>query len=218
MDNLKDTLLQICPPTSELIDFFVNRMFDNHYRGIHLSQHNRYLIDDVYNILKELNKYGKMEILIGDDNGVYSTTINDYKQFVDDVNKINGKGTLNSVKKTLFPDFHRMGLIKRYNEKGEEIDPYSRTTIKFVQIDKLGIKMINSQTTKDKYFCYLQAIQKLSNGLIETIKDLLVNLYDNDSREKRLTLDEFLLFITGINQTFSGKFYTSEHILKLIKD
>lgn len=209
MSNLKESINRIVP-YSELADFISNRLIDDNYRGIQMSQHNRYVMQDVINILKCLNAYGHLEILVGDDNGNYPATTHDYIEFVAKVKEINGKGTLNSIKKNLFPDFHRMGLIERYDDNNKPVDPYERTSIKYVEISKLGKQFITETNLKNQYFIFLKAIEKLSQGFIDSVKDLLL------SHDKLVINDiEMALFATGIGQTFSNQYYSFETICDL---
>lgn len=57
-------------PANKALAFIDYRLSFNSYRGMESSQHNRYQIDDVYNILKILNDMrpnkGLLQIRVGD--------------------------------------------------------------------------------------------------------------------------------------------------------
>lgn len=186
MEQLKEKLGKVLLPSSQLIDYLFNRVIDDNYRGWHISQHNRYNLENVVNILKELNKYEILEILVGDDKGFYENSIANYRQFVNNIRLTNRTGTLNSIKKNLFPDFDRMGLIERYDENKNRIVSEKRSTVKYVKISDIGKKLINSNSLKEKYFHYLRAIEKLSNGRIEIVKNILIDIYDENAQLKKL--------------------------------
>jgi hypothetical protein len=104
MQKLIEKISKILVPNSKIIEFIRNRLLDDNYRGIVISQHNRWNIDLICEILIEMNKFeGKIEILAGDDKGgPYESCIDDYRSLVDNLRKKINHLTLNSLKKTSF--------------------------------------------------------------------------------------------------------------------
>ena len=222
INKLRENLLQtLTSNNKDLIDYLENRLIDNNYRGNHISQHNRFDREKVECILDELFKKGKIEILQGDDNGKYPQSVWEYIDFVEKINKKVGNGTPNSIKKNLFPDFHRMGLIKRYDKNSNETNPYKTKSVKYVEISELGKKIIDPKAKqKEKNFIFMQAINRLSNGLIENTNNILVSLQNKNKKQNiqnYLETSEIMFFITGINQKFNNRIYYYDDILSLIE-
>ena len=220
INKLRENLLQtLTQNNADLIDYFVNRLTDNNYRGNHISQHNRFDRKKVECILDELSKKGKIEILQGDDKGNYPQSVSEYINFVENINKKIGNGTPNSIKKNLFPDFHRMGLIKRYDKNQNETNAYRTKSVKYVEISELGKKLIDSKTEqKHKNFIFMQAINRLSNGLIKNTNNILTSLQNEKTNYSNyLETTEIMFFITGINQKFNNKRYYYDDILLFVE-
>ena len=117
-------------PSKECLKFLAKRILSNNYRGVQLSQHNRYDVNIISTMLVEMyNIVGinKMRIRTTDlskrphntpDEYIYANYVNVL------MNKI-GRCTQDSVRKNLFVDLHRMGLINRYDKNNQLIYPTS---------------------------------------------------------------------------------------------
>ena len=91
---------------NEFLKYIVERIQQEDYRGLHISQHNRYDLDYVESIISSIHKITNgnyFEIPRGDyserTGGVRKYKIKDYPEFkeiVDSVKKLEGRGTYNS--------------------------------------------------------------------------------------------------------------------------
>lgn len=206
-----------------LVNYFVERFESKDYRGKHISQHNRYTIDKIKNILNALKEKGRIEILVADDKGKYPETAREYIKLVNELKENGIKVSINSLKKNLFVDMHRMGLITRFDkDKNEILDPFKRSKcVKYVQISSSGNDFINKSNLKEQTFIYMKAIDNLSNGFIEKTRQFFLNqvqdLPSNNRAKFKITRNEFGLFVTAIDCEFDGNKYTLENISNLYK-
>jgi two-component system OmpR family sensor kinase len=89
-------------PNNIFLQYIVDRINDNNYRGLHVSQHNRYDLDRLIEILTgiyNIVSYNEFRIPLGDDTGENDAECNDYYEIVGQVKTISGVGTINSLKK-----------------------------------------------------------------------------------------------------------------------
>ena len=205
-------------PDNEALKFLSKRLNGDDYRGRHLSQHNRFDMDKVHKILKLLNEFAPNKTFMQ----IRTTDISKrpepeeserkYVNFCQQVKEQLRIGTEDAMRKNLFPDFHRMGLIKRFGKNKREIDPYARKPVKFVTLTDLGIKLINS-SMKDRYFIYSKGLNRLLNGMVET---LLMMLRNDKFNLKKVEIHEYLFFITAI-QTSTKFSIGVEYAVNLIQ-
>ncbi len=90
------------------------------------------------------------------------------------------------MRKNLFVDLHRMGLIERYNKHKEPTDPFSRQNVKYVSLSNQGLKLIKAKNILDKYFIFSKGIDSLLGGYIDTILDIL--------RDKEYEIDKISIY------------------------
>lgn len=166
---------------NEFLEYIVERVLRNDYRGIQISQHNRLtfsyfekLIESIYEVAGK----GIFRIHVGDDEGELQPDAETYYKLVEKVKEKTGKGTINSIKKNTFPDIAKMGFIFRYDKGKNLIDEYgSRKGIYYVSLTPLGIKFISMPK--------FERIKSFSDGI-----DHLVGNLSNDLAEF-LSLNEF---------------------------
>ena len=85
------------------LEYIVDRVQDDNYRGIQCSQHNRLSYDYVKNLMMtifELAENNRIRIHVGDDSGEKQPEADIYYKIVSSTKNISGKGTINSLKKT----------------------------------------------------------------------------------------------------------------------
>lgn len=120
MSNFND--LQKIDPDNEFIKYISKRLKRDDYRGIHISQHNRYDVNYVLKLIKCIfdNVGGKLFEIPSGDYSERTGTITfepkcypEYQEIVKCIHTATDKGTYNSVKKNFFVDLDRMGLLKR---------------------------------------------------------------------------------------------------------
>lgn len=169
--NCNDRFLQVSP-TNDALRFLRRRLVSDKYRGAHYSQHNRYVMSDVRKILCALNQHASDDGLLA----IRTTDISKrpilnhdeipYSNFCDDVRRSIKKGSQDAMRKNYFPDFHRMGLINRYDKRRNLVEPLAqRKCIKYVSVTPLGKKLIDSNEL-DAYYIYSKCIDQLLEGTI----------------------------------------------------
>lgn len=205
-------------PGNEALKFIDRRLLDDKYRGDESSQHNRYDMAEVFNILSILNKFAPQKNLIrirDTDLSKRPENTSDeipYALFCDEVKKVVGKGTQDSIRKNLFVDFHRMGLIERYNNNRDKLDAFSGAGVKYVSLTDDGIKFVNS-TLLNRAFMFTKALDKLLGGYIEISLDLLK---DDEYKIGKITKWEFMFFVSAIDSNTDFRIDTYECV-QLIK-
>ncbi len=166
-------------PGNNALKFISKRISDDKYRGAHHSQHNRYDSRRMIGILKLLNQYAPnqelMAIRTADFSKRPTNTAEEgtYAEFCNAAKAVSEIGTQDAMRKTLFVDLHRMGLINRFNKNKESLDPFARTSIKYVSISDQGLKLINSSNILDQDFIFSKAIDNLLGGSIDVILEIL---------------------------------------------
>lgn len=200
--------------TNKALQFIEKRIKSDDYRGGNLSQQNRYDYVQVKSILTIFNKLcsttEKMTIRIGDISKKPYNTDDEiiYSQFCDEVKKQCGIGTQDAMRKNLFVDLHRMGLIIRYDKHERPTNPYKRTPIKYVSLTDLGHKFINSNFHTG-YFIFAQAIDNL---LRHTVEFLLHILRDESYQINYIGFDEYMFFVSAIECGFDFEVSCAESI------
>lgn len=191
--------ISMIDPSKKCLEFLKNRIQNDNYRGMQISQHNRYTVEDVKTILLALNKYldsdGFLQIR---DTDLSKRPFNvegeeNYANFINEVNKKrpNSKGTQDSIRKNYFVDFHRMCFINRFDKDKKETDPYRQSRIKFVGLTDLGKQFINeANIINEKYY----NTKILSEYILE---------YRTMSKFQQKALDEYLALYCDPD-TFSG--------------
>jgi len=202
-------------PSKECLEFLYDRILDINYRGIQISQHNRYTYEQVVGMLSimyDLVGTNKMVIRTTDLKKRPHNTYDEltYAKYTTLVNEKYGKGTQDSIRKNLFVDFHRMGLIYRYSLDGKHLNPYARKTVKSVSLTPLALDLINSEISDfDRYLLFTRALDNLLKGLATDFFDILAEL-------DYLTIDEYTFFISFLRQPLNGKYTSMEEVIKYV--
>ena len=154
-------------PGNKALEFIDFRIKNEKYRGSPSSEHNRYVMTQIVDILTLLDKYAPSQRLMTirttdiskrpenyPDEFLYAKFCNEAKEKTKGISSKKGIGTQDAMRKNLFPDLHRMGLIERYDKNQELTDSFSRKNVKYVAISKQGLKLIRAKTILDKYFIF----------------------------------------------------------------
>lgn len=216
------------------LQYIVDRLQKDDYRGIHISQHNRYDLSFVINMLsaiKDIVDDKLFEIPRGDYSereNVKKYNINDYqdfKQITDAVFSSTGRTTYNSIKKNFFVDFHRMGLITRYDKNSAATNPYKRTTIHYVSLTKAANKLLNSSELIEKHRIFTEVLDK---NLFKSYLSYLVNLiFESPYKDTSISIYEFMFILTDteletpiklLNEYRRLKPFEKDKLLKLIQE
>lgn len=206
---------------NKALQFIDDRIKSDEYRGVHVSQHNRYDMDVIVGILTLFDRYSPSQELMR----IRTTDISKrpqnypeeaiYARFCDDAKKKYGIGSQDAMRKNLFVDMHRMGLIKRYNKDRNLIDPFSRGRVQYVSISDQGLKLIDSEKTiLEQRFIFSKAINKLLGGQIEILLNIL---RDSEHDIGSIFINEYMFFISAINMKTDFRLSISEAI-DLIKE
>lgn len=189
-------------PGNEALEFIDARLSDDKYRGNCPSQHNRYTMEKVVKILKLFDKYAPGKSLMA----IRTTDISKrpentpeertYARFCNEAKQEVGIGTQDAMRKNLFVDLHRMGLLVRYGAAQVPTDPFRRQKVKYVSLSNLGIRLIEARSIEDRFYIFSKGVDRLLSGYIDVLLDLL---RDTELRLKSLTIYEFIFFVSAIN-------------------
>jgi hypothetical protein len=187
------------------LEYIVCRLQKDDYRGVHISQHNRYGLEFVIKMLGAIkDEVGSalFEIPRGDYSereNIKKYNVDDYPQFktiTNNVNSLVGKTTYNSIKKNFFVDFHRMGLITRYDKDKTPSDPYKRTTIHYVSLTNEANKLLNSSNIIKKHRIFTDVLDRnLFNSYLSNLVDLIFN---SQYKADTINIHEFMFIFTDV--------------------
>ncbi len=192
-------------PNNLFLNYIVDRVLDDNYRGIQCSQHNRLTYEYFKSLLQTIYTIASDEMFgihIGDDHGIRQEQASVYYQIVDAINKVAGKGTINSVKKNTFPDLARAGLLYRYDKNrkpiiesfsiGEDKHQQKHSSVCYVSLSDLGLKFVQARTEFERRKYYTDAVDALTKNTASDIVELL----STDDRFDNLTILEFMYIIS----------------------
>ncbi len=205
-------------PSNEALIFIDKRLLDDGYRGTESSQHNRYDMAEVFDILTIMNTYspskGLMRIRDTDLSKRPQNTPDEaiYARFCEKVKEKVGKGTQDSIRKNIFVDIHRMGLINRYTGDKVLLGAFAGGSVKYVSLSDDGLKFIKSSLL-NRAFLFTKALDVLLGGYAEISLELLK---DEERHLGKLTKYEFMFFVSAINTDTSFNITTAQCV-ELIK-
>jgi len=207
-------------PGNKALEFIDLRISDEKYRGAPSSEHNRYVMKQIITILELLNKYAPNQSLMA----IRTTDISkrpennfeevSYAKFCNEAKQKAGIGTQDAMRKNLFVDLHRMGLIIRYDKNKNITDPFSRQQVKFVSISNQGLKLIKAKNSLDQYFIFSKGIDSLIGGYIDIILDIL---RDKEYGINEISIYEYMFFVSAIG-TESNFNINTDKAVELIKE
>lgn len=201
MNSMSQVYIRHINPGNIALEFIDSRILDDGYRGVHLSQHYRYDREEMVAILRLLDKYAPSKSLLP----IRTTDLSKrpenlpeeftYARFCNEVNETISKGTQDSIRKTLFVDFHRMGLINRYGPDSVPTRLFSRQRVKFVSLTEQGLRLVQAESIDEQYYTFSRAVDRLLLGIISAMLNLL---RDPDFELKRVEIHEFMFFVSAI--------------------
>ena len=202
----------------ECVQFLNKRIECDNYRGIQISQHNRFDLDIIDTIVSEIynvTRDGLLQIRTTDlSKRPYNIEGEEqYARLVINIAEKVGRCTQDSLRKNLFVDMHRMGLIERYNSNRENQDPYVRSITKYISLTPLALNFIKTKDIFEKRMIYTRAVDTLMSGYGETIAGIMVDLEMNT-----ISAEEMALFTSFVGQTLDGQIMTISEIEKLLKE
>lgn len=202
--------------SKKCFEFLADRISNPDYRGMQCSQHNRYDMGFIFTVLDELYAVAGCEKLTIRTTDLRKRPYNlpeeaDYAVYTNNLSNKLGRCTQDSVRKNIFVDLHRMGLIERFNAHGEKVSPYQNGIKKFVQISDFGLNFIKATDVLEKSLLYTRAIDALTHGLA----DELLNIIELDGF---ITEHEFQFFLSYRGETLNGHQYSLSELTKYITE
>ncbi len=206
-------------PGNDALEFIDARLQDDKYRGNWSSQHNRYTRDKIVTILRLLDKYAPNKSIMP----IRTTDLSKrpmnlpeeetFARFCNEAKTAVGIGTQDAMRKNLFVDFHRMGLIVRYSPRKIPTDPLSGQRVKFVSLSDQGIRLIEAEAIDEQFYIFSSGVDRLLGGFINILLRLL---RDPDFKLKHIEIYEFMFFASAIGTQTSFNI-GSERCVELIK-
>lgn len=207
-------------PSNKSLQFIEERLKSDDYRGMHLSQHNRYEKRDISIIMALLNKHmpqnGRMHIRTTDlsKRPLNTDAEKIYEEFCSDVARSTGRQTQDTIRKNIFVDLHRMNFIERWDKSHNKLEPFKQGSTRYVSISKTGHRFLDSNA-QDSYFIYTKGIDNLLGGCINTFLNILTN--QDDYGINRINIHDFMFFISAIGTKTSFNI-TESHAVALMKE
>lgn len=192
-------------PANKSLAFIDYRLSFNSYRGMESSQHNRYQIDDVYNILKLLNQIrpnkNLLQIRVGDskDRPNNLPAERDYAEFCKNAKKLTGRGTQDAMRKNFFVDWDRIGLIHRYDINKRLVPPFSRKAIHYVSMSDIGLQFIREPNLVHRNFMFSKLLNEFLKGFVQSTLNVITT-----TNLDYITFDELMFFVSAIDHPEYG--------------
>lgn len=218
-------------PDNKAVHFLYWRLLQDGYRGMHLTQHNRWTIEKfkaiIFAIYNIKNDKGYIKIPRGDEGkDFYIGEYPEYKKlvnsFLEEYKKLTGKneGTPNSIKKNLLVDLSRMGIISRYHITNKEkhpirLEPWTRKSVDLIKVND-SINLTKSKLSDD---IFLDTLFKEKSKYLYNINNLPFLLFEILCEEKLkgfITEYEFLFFITWNNYQYLDKIFDHNLVVEMI--
>ena len=90
-----------------------------------------------------------------------------------------GRYTQDSLRKNIFVDLHRMGLIDRFNAKKKQLNPFDNGTKKYIALTDFGIEFLQSTDIFTHNLLFTRALENLMQGFGEEILHIILELESN---------------------------------------
>lgn len=114
-----------------------------------------------------------------------------FARIVSEINALTGKMTTNSLKKNVFPDLDRMGLIVRCDKDGVPI--MGRRPVATARLSSAGGAFANSVKLIERYDIFTKAVDKLFSNKISELAELV---YYSDFRTDKISIYELMLILS----------------------
>ncbi len=202
------------------VQFLEKRIQLDEYRGIQLSEHNRYDLTTILVIVEEVYKVSEQDLLQIRTTDLSKRPYNiageeKYAEITKNIDSRIGRCTQDSLRKNLFVDMHRMGLIERYNNRKEPVEPYATKGSKmFVSLTDFAVEFMNaSRNIFEQQMLFTRALETLMNGYGAALLDIMEEL-DAD----KLSTYEMTLFTSFLGKFDGNKIYTTQDIVEFIRE
>jgi len=175
------------------LQYIVRRLRSDEYRGWHVSQHNRYTMDDIEIIMSAIHRTVRA--------GVFAIPPGDYRadttlpaefanfaEILSQVKKDMGRGTINSLKKNFFPDMDRMGFLNR-----NQIRVAGRLTLRGKLTDHAIEFLKVKNDLVEKYKKFTAGIDRLFGSKVSQLAELIsLSDYNHDP----ISIYEFMFILS----------------------
>ena len=215
--DFKTKLLGI-QPALECLKFLAWRVSKDDYRGTHKLQHYRWNKEYIKIVLKHLPKDTKLYHTQGDitDGYIYKSDEVEFCEYLAKVNKElnateNGNITDMVMRKIIFVNLQRMGLVDRFNKNGILCDPDKKAQYRYVQITQKGLEILNAKNIFEEIKYFGLAFDRVFGGIIQDILDLINEL-------EYLSEYEMMFFVSYLGKEYNGYILTKDRILDFITE
>lgn len=202
----------------ECVAFLEQRLQNDNYRGVQLSQHNRYDQVTILTIVEEISKIAGKDLLQIRTTDLSKRPENlpeesDYAILTTNINNKVDHCTQDSLRKNLFVDMHRMGLIKRYNAQQIEVSPFAGGIKKYISLTDFAERFMNEQNVFKQNMLYTRALETLLNGYGESLLGIMAELGTD-----YLTTEEMTLFTSYLDENNGSSTTTADDVVSYIKE
>lgn len=202
----------------ECVAFLEQRLQNDNYRGIQLSQHNRYNQDIILTIVEEIYKIAGKDLLQIRTTDLSKRPWNlpeeaDYAILTTNINNKVDHCTQDSLRKNLFVDMHRMGLIKRYNAQQIEVSQFVGGIKKYISLTDFAERFMNEQNVFKRNMLYTRALETLLNGYGASLLGIMAELGTD-----YLTTEEMTLFTSYLDENNGSSTTTADDVVSYIKE
>lgn len=215
--DFKTKLLGI-QPALECLKFLAWRVSKDDYRGTHKLQHYRWNKEYIKIVLKYLPKDEMLYHTQGDikDDYIYKSDEVEFCEYLAKVNKElnstkNGNITDMGMRKIIFVNLQRMGLIDRFNKKGELCNPDKKSQYRYVKITQNGLEILNTKNIFEEIKYFGLAFDRVFGGIIQDILDLINEL-------EYLSEYEMMFFVSFLGKEYNEYILTKDRILDFITE
>ena len=212
------TKLLVIQPALECLKFLAWRVKKDDYRGTHKLQHYRWNKEYIKIVLKHLPKDKKLYHTQGDitDGYIYKSDEVEFCEYLAKVNKElnateNGNITDMVMRKIIFVNLQRMGLVDRFNKNGILCDPDKKAQYRYVQITQKGLEILNAKNIFEEIKYFGLAFDRVFGGIIQDILDLINEL-------EYLSEYEMMFFVSYLGKEYNGYILTKDRILDFITE
>jgi len=191
-------------PGNSFLKYIVNRVQRVDYRGIQISQHNRFKLDFAKSVLQEIYNVvqdAKFPVPPGDYSDPNRTRYaqQHYPEFVKIVQNIKEKQertTINSLKKNFFPDFARAGFISRYGKDGKKLDARKRKIIYYARLEPPAIELVKTSDIGKQYRVFSHHVDILLGAYVSELANAI---YNSDYQDDPIEFAEFQYIFSDQN-------------------
>lgn len=215
--------LDAIAPNLDFTDFLVKRIQRNDYRGTHKLQHYRWDVNYIKIVLNQLSKIkDKLYHTTGDVGINYKYTEKEiqFGEFLSAVNlelrKIDCSVSDNAMRKIIFVNLQRMGLIDRF-DKNKNICEISKTykNYRYVKLTQKGKEFLSSKNLFELQRNLGSALDFAFGGVVQDIMDIINSFKQN---EAYLSVYEMMFFVTFLGKEMDGIIINKDIILEFINE